>query len=77
MELTQPVFWRDPRMPYVELRKVGDGRKVCYAPHSHTQWSIGAITEGTSTFIYRSDEYHVNTMSSAPAFTAHNGSGRK
>lgn len=61
MELTQPVFWRDPRMPYVELRKVGDGRKVCYAPHSHIQWSIGAITEGTSTFIYRSDEYHVNT----------------
>ncbi|ALS96864.1 AraC family transcriptional regulator [Lacimicrobium alkaliphilum] len=54
-----PVFWRDPRMPYVELRKVEDGRQVCYAPHSHTQWSIGVITGGSSTFCYRHDTYQV------------------
>lgn len=46
-------------MPHVELRKVEDGRQVCYAPHSHTQWSIGAITSGMSTFCYREDQYHV------------------
>ena len=48
-----PLFWRAARLPHVELRKVMDGRKVCYAPHSHTQWSIGAITAGKSTFQYR------------------------
>ena len=54
-----PLFWRDPRMPHVELRQVEDGRQVCYAPHSHTQWSIGAITGGRSTYCYRSDRYQV------------------
>ncbi|WP_116473077.1 AraC family transcriptional regulator [Zobellella maritima] len=54
-----PMFWRDERMPYVELRRVVDGRKVCYAPHSHTQWSLGAITEGQSTFLYRGDRVKV------------------
>ncbi|MCE8026515.1 MULTISPECIES: AraC family transcriptional regulator [Halomonadaceae] len=56
---TKPLFWRDARMPHVELRKVEDGRKVCYAPHSHTQWSLGAITAGESTFRYRDDRHHV------------------
>ena len=57
---TPPLFWRDARMPHVELRKVADGRKVCYAPHSHTQWSIGAITGGKSTFQYRTDHYRIH-----------------
>ncbi|MCL7944773.1 AraC family transcriptional regulator [Marinobacter sp. ATCH36] len=57
---SKPVFWRDWRMPHVELRKVDDGRKVCYAPHSHTQWSLGAITEGQSTFLYRHDQFQVS-----------------
>ncbi len=56
---SKPLFWRDSRLPHVELRKVGDGRKVCYAPHSHTQWSIGAITGGRSTFQYRNDHFRV------------------
>lgn len=56
----EPLFWRDWRMPHVELRVVEDGRKVCYAPHSHTQWSLGAVTEGQSTFIYRHDHYKVS-----------------
>ncbi|MCR8915485.1 AraC family transcriptional regulator [Marinobacter panjinensis] len=56
---SKPIFWRDARIPHVELRKVGDGRQVCYAPHSHTQWSIGAITGGKSTFQYRNDHYRV------------------
>lgn len=57
---SKPLFWRDVRMPYVELRAVADGRKVCYAPHSHTQWSIGAITGGRSTFQYRSDHHQIH-----------------
>lgn len=57
---SHPLFWRDERLPYVELRKVDDGRKVCYAPHSHTHWSLGAITAGESTFHYRDDRYHIH-----------------
>jgi hypothetical protein len=30
-----PVFWRDKRMPFVELREVLGGCQVCYAHHSH------------------------------------------
>lgn len=56
----KPVFWRDDRMPHVELRKIADGREVCYALHSHTHWSLGAITGGESTFRYRDDHYHVH-----------------
>ena len=48
---THPIFWRDPELPFVELRQVLDGRKVTYAPHSHQQWSIGAILAGQSEFI--------------------------
>ena len=55
-----PIFWRDARMPHVELRKVADGREVCYALHTHRHWSIGAITGGESSFLYRTDQYHVS-----------------
>nr|WP_029654995.1 AraC family transcriptional regulator [Marinobacter daepoensis] len=55
----KPIFWRDARMPHVELRKVADGREVCYALHTHRHWSMGAITAGESTFLYRNDQYHV------------------
>ncbi|MDP5291267.1 AraC family transcriptional regulator [Oceanimonas sp. CHS3-5] len=56
---TRPVFWRDPRMPQVELRYIDDGREVGYAPHSHVQWSLGAITNGESTFFYRNEQHEV------------------
>ncbi|MAL97103.1 AraC family transcriptional regulator [Hydrocarboniclastica marina] len=58
-QTNRPIFWRDPRMPYVELRKVEDGRQVCYAPHTHVQWSMGAITGGQSTFLYGDSAYQV------------------
>ena len=57
--MTESIFWRNADMPYVELRRVEDGRKVNYAPHSHKQWSIGAITHGISTFQYRDDLYPI------------------
>lgn len=55
-----PIFWRDSRMPHLELRKVADGRQVCYALHTHTHWSLGAITGGQSTFVYREHRYRVH-----------------
>ncbi|MGS2743815.1 helix-turn-helix domain-containing protein [Halomonas sp. LS-001] len=54
-----PVFWRDARLPYVELRKISDARQVCYAPHSHVEWSVGAVTSGRSTFCYRESTYAI------------------
>jgi len=48
---THPLFWRNPSLPYLELRLVVDGRKVTYAPHSHQQWSVGAILAGQSEFL--------------------------
>ena len=44
-------FWRDPALPFVEARQVGDGRQVCYAAHSHESFSIGVITAGRSTYL--------------------------
>lgn len=48
---THPLFWRDAALPFVELRQVLDGRDVSYAPHSHEEWSIGAILNGRSKFL--------------------------
>lgn len=44
-------FWRDPALPFIEARAVADGRKVCYARHSHAGFSIGAITAGRSSYL--------------------------
>ena len=56
---TDVVFWRDAALPFVELRKVADGRRVCYAPHSHHEWSLGLITAGESTFVYGNAQHRV------------------
>lgn len=60
LKAPQPLFWRDDQLPHVELRVVQDGRTVCYEPHSHAQWSMGAITGGQSTFAYVGHHYHVS-----------------
>lgn len=57
---SSPIFWRNARMPYVELRKISDARQVCYAPHSHTYWSLGAVTAGKSTFCYRDATHQIS-----------------
>lgn len=44
-------FWRDARLPFVELREVRDGRQVCYDKHTHETYSIGAITGGRSRYV--------------------------
>ena len=55
MDETSPlsVFWRDDRLPFIEARVVDDGRRVCYAKHSHETFSLGAITGGSSTYLNR------------------------
>ena len=44
-------FWRDEALPVIESRSVEDGRRVCYARHSHETFSIGLIDSGASTYI--------------------------
>ncbi len=43
-------FWRHPDLPFLEARDVTDGRRVCYAPHAHETFSIGAITAGRNLY---------------------------
>ena len=44
-------FWRDASLPFIESRSVEDGRRVCYARHSHETFSVGLIDSGASTYI--------------------------
>lgn len=46
---TMTEFWRDPAMPYAETRRACHSR-VCYKPHSHPTFSIGAVDQGVSRF---------------------------
>lgn len=54
-----PFFWRDDRLPFIEARSVGDGRKLCYSRHSHEVFSIGAITAGQSTYLHEKTRQRV------------------
>ncbi|KPX36361.1 AraC family transcriptional regulator [Pseudomonas ficuserectae] len=54
-----PFFWRDECLPSIEARSVEDGRLVCYAPHSHETFSIGAITAGQSTYLHEKSSQRV------------------
>jgi AraC-like DNA-binding protein len=45
------IFWRDAALPFIEARTVTDGRRVCYARHSHETFSVGLIDSGASTYI--------------------------
>lgn len=46
-------FWRDAELPFIEARTVTDGRRVCYAKHSHETFSIGLVDSGFSTYLNR------------------------
>ncbi|NML33471.1 helix-turn-helix transcriptional regulator [Paraburkholderia antibiotica] len=48
-----PRFWRSDALPFIEARSIDDGRKVCYAKHSHETFSIGAVTGGHSVYLNR------------------------
>lgn len=42
-------FWRSPALPFVESRRASDSA-ACYALHSHSTLSIGAVDDGESVF---------------------------
>jgi AraC-like DNA-binding protein len=42
-------FWRSSALPFAECRMARDS-SACYAPHSHTSVSIGAVEGGRSVF---------------------------
>ncbi|MFF7709274.1 helix-turn-helix domain-containing protein [Pseudomonas sp. NPDC007930] len=44
-------FWRDPALPFIEARRVDDGRCHGHAAHSHETFSIGAVTAGRSSYL--------------------------
>ena len=50
---TEPRFWRDDALPFIEARSVEDGRKVCYAKHSHETFSIGVVSSGNCNYLNR------------------------
>ncbi|MEJ7807020.1 MAG: AraC family transcriptional regulator [Telluria sp.] len=43
-------FWRDPELPFIEVRLVRDGRKVAHSRHWHETFSVGIITSGRSSY---------------------------
>ena len=44
-------FWRDAALPFIEARRVADGRRLHYGRHWHETHSIGVITGGRSTYV--------------------------
>jgi AraC-like DNA-binding protein len=47
----QQTFWRDRALPFIEARRVADGRDLHYGRHWHETHSIGVITGGRSTYV--------------------------
>jgi len=54
-----PRFWRDDALPFIEARSVQDGRKICYARHSHETFSIGVISRGHCNYVNRTKSENV------------------
>lgn len=52
-DASDPIFWRDQALPFIEARSVRDGSKVCYAKHWHETFSIGLIAQGRCNYINR------------------------
>jgi AraC-like DNA-binding protein len=48
---TEPRFWRDDTLPYMEARSIRDGRHVSYGKHAHETFSIGFVTHGRCTYL--------------------------
>jgi AraC-like DNA-binding protein len=52
-EASNPIFWRDEALPFIEARSVQDGRKARYARHWHETFSIGLISRGRCNYMNR------------------------
>jgi AraC-like DNA-binding protein len=58
-KLTEPTFWRDESLPFVEARSIQDGRKVRYGKHAHETFSIGIVTNGRCTYLNGSTQQRI------------------
>jgi AraC-like DNA-binding protein len=56
---TGPRFWRDTSLPFIEARAIDEGRKVCYALHSHDTLSIGVIRRGRTDYVNKASRQWV------------------
>lgn len=50
-ESTEPTFWRDPTLPFIEARAIHDGRRIRYGKHAHETFSIGSILAGHCAYV--------------------------
>jgi AraC-like DNA-binding protein len=57
---SDPMFWRDAALPFIEARSVQDGRKVRYARHWHDTFSIGLISHGRCHYMNRTRALEVS-----------------
>lgn len=67
------AFWRDLALPFVESRRACHSR-VCYRPHHHPTFSIGAVDGGSSVFTGAADgplPLHPGTLVFVPAGRTH------
>jgi AraC-like DNA-binding protein len=48
---TEPRFWRDGLLPFIEARSIRDGRHTCYGKHAHETFSVGFVTHGRCTYL--------------------------
>ena len=50
-DASEPTFWRDKALPFIEARAVRDGRTVCYSRHWHETFSIGLVSRGRCNYV--------------------------
>ncbi|MDC8772622.1 AraC family transcriptional regulator [Roseateles albus] len=46
------LFWRDQGLPFLELRSFLGCSAIGYAKHAHDEFSIGAVTGGSSIYLH-------------------------
>lgn len=54
-----PEFWRDERLPFVEVRSVSAGQGICYGKHFHETVAIGTIVEGACIYSRGSHQHEL------------------
>lgn len=57
--LTEPTFWRDETLPFVEARAICDGREVRYGKHAHETFSIGIVVSGRCRYLNGTSQQHI------------------
>jgi AraC-like DNA-binding protein len=60
---SEPRFWRDDSLPFIEARSIHDGRNVCYAKHAHETFSIGIVVNGRCTYLNGKKREHIGAGS--------------